>query len=318
MKVSVVNSYSELNKNQCMFYSKGNLGIDLFRPLREFKKKMSERGVLVFSPENVSAAAQSELVIFLDCPSKNSDSFSDLIHFDVPKILIQGELPAWKFNSDSLESSSILLTYDPDKWDRQKAFRYHYSVDTTQRYYSSSEDILSRQERFCMLSTNHKNHFEGELYSARRSFAKLIDSRNSEHLILGGRGWEDEGLSSVGVVDDKVAFLKQGQFNVCFENSSLQKGWITEKLLEAILVGSIPIYYSTGHDLNILPSDIYINAANFNSWDELYDYCLSLDSSQRVSVVEAGWDWLTSGEGQFFTLEKSVDTLIEAFNASQS
>lgn len=318
MKVAVVNAYDELNKNQHMFYSTGNLGIDLFRPLKEFKKKMSERGVLVFSPENLSAAAQSELIIFLDCPSKHSDAFSDLIDFDVPKMLIQGELPAWKSNNGRLESSSILLTYDPDKWDRQNTFRYHYSVDTTQRYYSSTEDILSRPNRFCMLSTNHKNLFEGELYSARRSFAKHINSRNAEHLILGGRGWDDEGLPSLGVVDDKVAFLKQGQFNVCFENSNLQKGWVTEKLLEAILVGSIPIYYSIGHDLNILPGDIYINAASFNSWEELYDYCLSLDPSQRVSYVEAGWDWLTSGEGQFFTTEKSVDTLIEAFNASQS
>lgn len=42
--------------------------------------------------------------------------------------------------------------------------------------------------------------------------------------------------------DNKVEYLKQFKFNICPENSN-SKGYVTEKLFEAILAGCIPIYW---------------------------------------------------------------------------
>ena len=46
--------------------------------------------------------------------------------------------------------------------------------------------------------------------------------------------------------DDKIAYLKTFKFNICPENSD-DNGYVTEKLLEAIVSGSIPIYWGSNN-----------------------------------------------------------------------
>ena len=42
--------------------------------------------------------------------------------------------------------------------------------------------------------------------------------------------------------DDKIAYLKQFKFNLCPENSN-NRGYVTEKIFEAIKAGCVPIYW---------------------------------------------------------------------------
>ncbi|MFC4685994.1 glycosyltransferase family 10 domain-containing protein [Epilithonimonas pallida] len=44
--------------------------------------------------------------------------------------------------------------------------------------------------------------------------------------------------------DNKIEYLKTFRFNICPENSNT-KGYVTEKLFEAIIAGSIPIYWGS-------------------------------------------------------------------------
>lgn len=46
-------------------------------------------------------------------------------------------------------------------------------------------------------------------------------------------------------VDNKIAFLSQYKFNICFENS-YTNGYITEKIIDAKKANSVPIYWGGG------------------------------------------------------------------------
>ncbi|MBS0025782.1 glycosyltransferase family 10 domain-containing protein [Chitinophaga sp. 22321] len=46
--------------------------------------------------------------------------------------------------------------------------------------------------------------------------------------------------------DDKLAFLKDYQFNICPENSD-RNGYVTEKIFHAIIAGCIPIYWGSNN-----------------------------------------------------------------------
>lgn len=61
--------------------------------------------------------------------------------------------------------------------------------------------------------------------------------------------------------DDKKSYLKQFLFNVCAENASV-KGYVTEKLFEAIEGGTIPIYWG---DVN--PEPTILNPQRIIFWD---------------------------------------------------
>ena len=61
--------------------------------------------------------------------------------------------------------------------------------------------------------------------------------------------------------DDKKAYLEQFLFNICAENACV-KGYVTEKIFEALEAGTIPIYWG---DPN--PESAVLNPQRIIFWD---------------------------------------------------
>jgi hypothetical protein len=84
-------------------------------------------------------------------------------------------------------------------------------------------------------------------------------------------------LNNIGKrVEDKMSFLKNYKFTIAFENSAVP-GYTTEKLLEPILMNSLPIYY--GNPLVNLDFDIksLVNVRNKNDLQRAIDEVIYLD-----------------------------------------
>ncbi len=62
--------------------------------------------------------------------------------------------------------------------------------------------------------------------------------------------------------DNKKAYLRQFLFNICAENASV-KGYVTEKIFDALEAGTIPIYWG---DPN--PEPAILNPQRIVFWDE--------------------------------------------------
>lgn len=62
--------------------------------------------------------------------------------------------------------------------------------------------------------------------------------------------------------DDKIAYLKQFLFNVCAENAAV-KGYVTEKIFEAVEGGTIPIYWGAAD-----PEPTILNQQRIIFWNE--------------------------------------------------
>jgi hypothetical protein len=313
MKIAFINSCNELNINQAMFYSESRLDIDLFAGARLARKKLKQLGHTVFSPYNFSAAAVADVVVFLDRPRGGINYYEDLAQIVERSVLVDGELDSWLDKNTSEFKFDVRLTYHPSAWNGKNVRQFNaYAVDTSVLKETEPADILLKPPGFSMLSTNHMREYNGELYSSRRAVVNFLLENCPKLLTLGGRGWDSISANSMGIVDNKKRFLKSRQFNFCFENCSSVAGYVTEKILEAILCGCIPIYYSLGHDKGLIPANVYINAANFDSWQSLVSYCLTLSPSDKVKLVYQGKDWLTSTEARCFQLENSLDILLEA------
>ncbi len=313
MKIAFINAYNELNQNQAMFYSDSQLGIDLFANARRTRDRLTKIGHMVFSPYNFSAAATADVVVFLDRPRGDINHYRSLLQICNRSVLIDGELDAWLDTPADEFQCTIRLTYHPSAWNGKGTIAFNtYAVDTEQLRESDPADILKRPAGFSMLSTNHYRDFDGELYSLRREAVQFFGQKFPDQLSLGGRGWNDPKIKFIGAVARKAEFLRARQFNFCFENCAKVSGYITEKLLESILCGCIPIYYSIGHDKDLIPQDVYINAARFSNWDELVAHCMSLTDAEKVAIVSAGKNWLMSDQARLFQLDHSVDTLVNA------
>jgi len=116
----------------------------------------------------------------------------------------------------------------------------------------------------------------------RNKLFKTIHRRKA--VASGGKHFNTTG----SIVGNKLEFIKDYQFNIACENSS-SPGYITEKLIDPLLAGSVPIYWGDpeiGRDFNL---KCMINVSDFKSLHDLVDYILMVaeNDSLRRSILEA-------------------------------
>ena len=92
------------------------------------------------------------------------------------------------------------------------------------------ENKLSEKQRFCNFVYSNKKGKERVEFFEKLQKYKKVDS--------GGKIKNNLGY----IVKDKLSFLQQYKFTIAFENSSYP-GYTTEKLLQAFVTNTIPIYW---------------------------------------------------------------------------
>lgn len=93
-----------------------------------------------------------------------------------------------------------------------------------------------------------------------------------------------------GPVPDKHAFLSRHTFTIAFENNS-QPGYTTEKLIEAMLAGTIPIYWGdplVGRDFD---TRSFLSAHDSSSLDDLVERVVAVDRDPGLQAELARHPW---------------------------
>jgi hypothetical protein len=93
------------------------------------------------------------------------------------------------------------------------------------------------------------------------------------------------GRSVNNYVNDKIDTASLYWFNLCFEND-LYPGYVTEKILEAWISKSVPLYW--GYDeAKILNPDAFVNLKDFNSLEDFVVFVseLYLDKDRMVEMI---------------------------------
>jgi hypothetical protein len=88
-------------------------------------------------------------------------------------------------------------------------------------------------------------------------------------------------------IDDKLNFLKNYRFNLAFENSE-SPGYVTEKLIEPLLMGCIPIYWGAPDVAKDFNPACMINVSDFSDFSEAIDYILQADRDESIRLRHLG------------------------------
>ena len=171
--------------------------------------------------------------------------------------------------------------------------------------------IEDRLNAACLVNANKLSFIPGELYSLRRDVidAGLVDTyghgwdmaintrlkkfvielmiavRSSRGISLkAGRGWFRDRLATKGPIDDKLATMASYKVAVVIENSA---DYISEKLLDAIFAGCIPVYVGPDPIDWGLSESLYIKAeANFESIQSAIGKALDMDTKAFSAAVD--------------------------------
>lgn len=118
----------------------------------------------------------------------------------------------------------------------------------------------------------------------RIEFFKLLSKY--KQVDSGGRFLNNVG----GPVADKRRFIQDYKFVLSFENST-HPGYTTEKLIEPMLVNSIPLYWGNeqvGRDFN---TNSFVHVNQFFSFDEAIERIIELDNDEEQYMKMAMQPW---------------------------
>lgn len=175
------------------------------------------------------------------------------------------------------------LTHDVHETDRCHYFPYWLQSTlfeperraklTAPRTPLTLEELRAQKRGFCAFVSYNA------AAKKRVNFVKHL--MQHRHVSCGGPLFNNVG----GRVEDKVGFLAEHYFSIAYENEAA-RGYQTEKIVDAFVARSIPLYLGNPLVGSIFNPKAFINAADFRNEDELVDYILKLaDDEERLLAM---------------------------------
>jgi len=158
-----------------------------------------------------------------------------------------------------------------------------------------------------------------DIYDERQKIIKYFSQKDGFDLY--GFGWDKskELNSSIikkvyrGVVDDKFEKIREYKFTFCLENT-IFPGYVTEKILDAIFAGSIPIYYGAPDIKQFIPKEVFIDIRDFKDYDALYSYVSTMGEQKYNTYLKAMEDFIKSEKYKKFSQEQFAKEILEILN----
>lgn len=214
------------------------------------------------------------------------------------------------YKPDLLSHFGKVFTWDDDLVDNEKFFKIYYPEMRPQ----IDEIIPFEQKKFCtMVARRLSSSHPKQLYSEREKVIRFFENIEGEFDLYGPE-WEKRNYkNSRGRIGDKISYLKNYKFNICYENTRDIKGYITEKIFDCFTARVVPIYWGASNITDYIPETAFIDRRKFQNTEELYNFLKSVTKERYEEYLEAAEEFLNSEKAQLFTyeqLEKTFNILL--------
>lgn len=190
----------------------------------------------------------------------------------------------------------------------------------------------------CLINANKafKEVLETDLYRERIQTIRWYESNAPEHFQLFGLGWEKQPPaytsadrlrrtwlslknrlmgrvpfpSFQGEVANKASVLRQSRFSYCYENSRDIPNYITEKMLDSLIAGCVPIYWGADNVLDHIPANCFIDRRHFSDTADVHRHLLGIDDDCYQGYQQNIRKFLSSESARRFSSPSVVQTIV--------
>ena len=138
-----------------------------------------------------------------------------------------------------------------------------------------TEEILKEKEFFANFITGHESesNIRGDFFKELCSYKRVESADTYLNNMPDGQAvnWLD---------GSKTELQKKCKFTLCFE-STLNYGFVTEKMMDAFYADTIPVYYGCSTASEIFNKDAFINVADYDSFDDAIARIIELDQDDE-------------------------------------
>jgi hypothetical protein len=205
-----------------------------------------------------------------------------------------------------------VLTWDDDLVDGERFFKFRTPVPA--RHTRLDGPPFEERKLLTHISFGSKaSRRRGELYSERRSAVAA-----AEHLLPGQidvYGWAWDKLPEVprcycGAVTNTIETMSRYRFALCFENNLNQRGYVTEKIMECLLGGCVPVYLGAPNVAEYVDPKAFIDMRRFGGYEALFEYLTRVDAAAYQEMAAAGREYLESESFRQFTTPAFVEQIL--------
>ena len=120
------------------------------------------------------------------------------------------------------------------------------------------------------ISGNKHSSHPDELYSERERIFTLLEEKYPDDFEFYGSGWEKTNHSAYcGRVENKAETYHHYRFALAFENMKNVRGYVTEKILDCLVAGIVPIYAGADDITDYVPQECFISYSRFKDPEEM-------------------------------------------------
>ncbi len=114
----------------------------------------------------------------------------------------------------------------------------------------------------------------------------------------------------------KIQKLSEYKFAITFDSYTNQNGYISEKIFDAFFARTIPVYLGADNVSEYIPKLCFIDARDFKTYDDLYEYLSVMDEDEYSKRQRAIEKFLSSKEfHSYFSSPGIAKTLLDAVKA---
>lgn len=114
-----------------------------------------------------------------------------------------------------------------------------------------------------------------------------------------------------GRVDSKHETMSRYTFAITYENMELE-GWINEKIFDAFLSGTVPIFRGAPDVTDYIPENCFIDPRRFDTYQELEAYLRSLGPTEIDEFRHNGREFMESQGYYPFSKQAFAEMLLDA------
>lgn len=306
MRVAVHNHYEFITTDGYLFKNQNSdIGHNLLQSWNDLYKLCKSTGIELYTLDQVDPHIV-DLVIYMDRPRVEPDvpgASKVLILYEPPLILPENWDEAYH------DQFSRVLTWDDRLTIKKKYEKHNFTVDWKERLpcECSRGDFFTN--KLAVMIQTAKN-IPGSLYEKRIELIQWFKDNAIFDFDLYGRGWDIRHVPFYkGTTSNKLATYGKYRFAITFENTDTAVGYISEKILDAFMAGTVPVYWGAPNIHNHIPPECYIDMREFKSYKELYNFLRDMDYTTYCGYLEAIDSFIRSDKANQFDNDEEVKQL---------
>jgi hypothetical protein len=309
IKVAVQNHYEFVTRDGYLFNNaQSDIGHNLLKGWNDLAQEGAKQGIVFNTLDQVSPES-IDVVIYMDRPQQEPNvpaHVKKILMIYEPDMLIPGNWDKeyhWRFDR--------VLTWNDELLDNVKYFKNNFTTDFDLDNLNVTEEEFNSRKMMFIMNTVKNNPHPDCLYGHRVFASQFFTREALFDFDIYGRGWDIRMFPNYrGHVQNKMETMRKYKFCLAYENCRHSVGYVTEKMLDCIAAGVVPVYYGAPNVKEHIPSECFIDVTMTDDYVRILNIMKEMTYERYTRYLDAMKEFVQSSKSEQFKNEFFVNNMI--------